>query len=391
MSCGTLQFSSGGSDLQDIVVNRIFLMYSLTMKAIDFFCGAGGMTYGFRQAGIDVIAGIDIEESLKDTYEQNNPGSSFICQDIETMETDYLEKALGISPKQDDMVFIGCSPCQYWTKINTQKEKSEKTKDLLFDLQRFIEYYQPGYIVIENVPGIKTKSKQSGLMRFRRFLEKTEKKYTYMEDVVVLSKYGVPQTRKRYLLIANRFGLDSIYPKEQSSMPTVRDFIGQWNGFKPITAGTYDRTTFQHTAASLSEKNYLRIALTPKDGGKREAWRQNNDLQITAYRNKDNIFTDVYGRMSWDKPAPTITTRFNSLSNGRFGHPEEDRAISLREGATLQTFPKDYVFYSNTMNGIAKQIGNAVPPYFAKQIAKLLLKEHNYLGQILKQTKLYSE
>jgi DNA (cytosine-5)-methyltransferase 1 len=123
-----------------------------------------------------------------------------------------------------------------------------------------------------------------------------------------------------------------------------------------------------HTTAFLSDKNKKRIRKTPKDGGTRLSWKDHSELQIDAYRCKDNIFRDVYGRMFWNKPAPTITTRFNSLSNGRFGHPEEDRALSLREGATLQTFPKTYRFRGKQESINARLIGNAVPPDLAKRI-----------------------
>ena len=134
---------------------------------------------------------------------------------------------------------------------------------------------------------------------------------------------------------------------------------------------------FIHTTASLSKKNRMRIKKTHNDGGTRLSWKNDPELQIDAYRGKDNIFKDVYGRMFWDKPAPTITTRFNSFSNGRFGHPEEPRAISLREGATLQTFPKTYIFKSPNQASIARLIGNAVPPELAKRIGTTIIRSYN--------------
>ncbi|MBD3340493.1 MAG: DNA (cytosine-5-)-methyltransferase, partial [Candidatus Lokiarchaeota archaeon] len=127
-------------------------------------------------------------------------------------------------------------------------------------------------------------------------------------------------------------------------------------------------------SANLSDKNLKRIKSTKKNGGSRLDWSNNKDLQLKAYQNKDNSFMDVYGRMKWDEPAPTITTRFNSLSNGRFGHPEENRALSLREGATLQTFPKDYIFIGQNDTDIALQIGNAVPPLFAEILGKSIME-----------------
>jgi len=145
----------------------------------------------------------------------------------------------------------------------------------------------------------------------------------------------------------------------------VRDVLGEANGFPRVEAGHRDSTSFQHTVSRLSEENLLAIRATPKNGG-------NTIKRRISY--KGSGFRDSYGRMSWDKPAPTITTNFHKLSSGRFGHPEEDRAISLREGASLQTFPKEYIFYANSISAIAKMIGNAVPPEFAKRIALAIIE-----------------
>jgi DNA (cytosine-5)-methyltransferase 1 len=164
------------------------------------------------------------------------------------------------------------------------------------------------------------------------------------------------------------------FPEKTKEIKTVRDFIGVYNGFPKIPAGHKSMTGFLHTSAHLSPKNLKRIESTPIDGGTRSSWKDNDDLQLNTYQGKDKDFKDVYGRMFWDKPAPTITTRFNSLSNGRFGHPEENRAISLREGAVLQTFPKSYIFRGRSEAVIAKHIGNAVPPELAKRIGLHILK-----------------
>jgi DNA (cytosine-5)-methyltransferase 1 len=154
---------------------------------------------------------------------------------------------------------------------------------------------------------------------------------------------------------------------------TVSAFIGVAKGFRKIEAGQRDLSDFQHSASGLSPKNLQRIRQTAKSGGNRFSWKDDETLQINAYRDRDDIFRDVYARMYWDRPAPTITTRFTSFSNGRFGHPEEDRAISIREGATLQTFPTRFVFYGSSVSSIARQIGNAVPPALARRIGEHLI------------------
>jgi DNA (cytosine-5)-methyltransferase 1 len=336
------------------------------LKAIDFFCGAGGMTYGLTQAGIKVLAGVDNDPSCKETYSINNPSTLFIEINIHKLSLKKLVSLTAIKKNDDALVFIGCSPCQYWTKIRTTKKKAIESKTLLTEFQRFVKHFRPGFIIIENVPGLLTNKTENELAQFLRFLK--EEGYTYDHGIINANHYGVPQNRRRYLLVATRLSTKIKLPKGEHNLGlVVENFIGIHNGFPNVEAGHKDSTDFLHTVARLSENNLKRIKKTPKNGGTRLSWKGDSSLQIDAYRNKDHIFRDVYGRMRWDRPAPTITTRFNSLSNGRFGHPEENRALSLREGATLQTFPKTYKFRGNDAIK-ARQIGNAVPPELAKKI-----------------------
>lgn len=336
-------------------------------KAIDFFCGAGGMTAGFRKAGINVIAGIDIDKECKKTYEKNNKGSSFICTNIKNFSFEEFEKQTGVIRNDDELIFIGCSPCQYFSKITTDKKKSKESKNHLTDFIKFVDEYNPGFIVIENVPGILTKD-ESPLNDFLDFLK--SKNYHHDKAIINAYKYGVPQTRRRFLLIASRVNPNTKLPKANTKkIPTVRDFISEEKGFPVLKVGTVDKTFKIHTVAGLSGKNLLRLKLTAKNGGTRLSYVDDKDLAVPCQYKKKNSFADTYGRMHWDKPAPTITTKFFSISNGRFVHPEQDRAISLREGATLQTFNKSYKFFGNSICSIARQIGNAVPPVLSKNIA----------------------
>ncbi|WP_415712698.1 DNA cytosine methyltransferase [Maridesulfovibrio sp.] len=336
------------------------------MKAVDFFCGAGGMTYGLAQSGVEVLAGIDNAVDCKETYSVNNAPSKFLEFDISELTPAILEDIVGIAPNDDYLILVGCSPCQYWSKIRTIKKKSEKSAFLLEEFQKFVGYFHPGFVVLENVPGL-YRDPKSYLSTFLRFLD--SQGYSYAHEVVNSYYHGVPQKRPRYLLIATRLDCKISLPEKEKPLGlNLRDFIGVNNGFPCIGAGHKDATDYMHTTAGLSGDNLKRIKATPHDGGTRFSWKDDPELQIEAYKGKDNCFRNVYGRAFWDQPAPTITTRFNSLSNGRFGHPEEDRAFSLREGATLQTFPKDYVFRCSNMSGVAKQIGNAVPPVLAQKI-----------------------
>ena len=341
-----------------------------TFKAIDFFCGGGGMTCGLRQAGIDVIAGVDFDKNAKETYEFNNPGSVFVHKDVKKLRSNYFEKNLEVQKDDDHLIMVGCSPCQYYSIINTDHSKAELSKDLLMNFARFIEYYNPGYVLVENVPGIET-NKETILPKFLKKLENLG--YTYVKDVVDMSQYGVPQSRKRFSLIATRLdGVKLRFPEKTITPKTVADVLGEKNGFPKISAGHKDTTDFQHTTAGLNEKSLKRMALTPHNGGSRLSWANQLELQLDCYIGKDDIFKDNYGRMWWDRPAPTITTKFFNISNGRFAHPDEDRAISIREGATLQTFPKEYVFKTNSIAGAARIIGNAVPCKYAKQLGQLI-------------------
>jgi len=329
------------------------------LKAVDFFCSGGGMTQGMSRAGINVIAGIDNDVSVKETYESNNTDSRFIYHDVFTLKEKQLSEYLKIKKNDDGLIFIGCSPCQYWSIIQTDKNKAQKTKDLLKEFHRFVKYFNPGFVVVENVPGIERKAIESGLDYFIKDLK--SRGYVVSHNIYHLNEYGVPQTRKRFSLIASRVVTQKIIPEKSSSQLLVRDFIGEHHGFEPVLAGHRDLSVFNHTVAGLSTENLQVIKNTPKNGG--------DTVKVRKYF-KGKGFKDSYSRMSWDKPSPTITTKFFSVSNGRFIHPEEDRAISLREGATLQTFPKDYVFYTKSIQATARMIGNAVPPEFARRIGE---------------------
>ena len=342
------------------------------LRAIDFFCGAGGMSLGLSRAGITVLGGIDNDEDCRTTYEQNISGSRFIKHDVCTLSAPELGRRFGLQPDDASLVFAGCSPCQFWSKIRTDKTKSAQTAFLLRHFQKFIRYFRPGFVVIENVPGLYTWKQHTVLPAFIEFLKRHG--YAWSDGIINANNFGVPQNRIRYLLIATRLSSTVELPKAtQDPALTVAAFIGEQHGFQRIVAGHRDETSFQHTASSLSPSNLKRIRLTAKSGGSRAAWKDNAELQIPAYCGRDHIFRDVYGRMYWDRPAPTITTRFNSFSNGRFGHPDEHRAISIREGATLQTFPKDFVFHATNLNSLTRQIGNAVPPELARRIGEHLL------------------
>jgi|SRR5665213_119559 len=346
---------------------------SVNLKAVDFFCGAGGMSLGLSNAGINVLGGIDNASDCKRTYESNIPRARFIEHDISTLSPAELGRQLSLNVDDPSLIFAGCSPCQFWSKIRTDKTKAARTAFLLGHFQKFIRHFRPGFVVIENVPGLRNQRQKSILPAFITFLKR--EKYAWDDGIINANHYGVPQNRRRYLLIATRLTSSISLPlATPDPLLTVSAFIGIANGFRKIQAGYRDLSGFQHSACALSPNNLRRIQRTRKSGGDRLVWKDDESLQINAYRDRDHIFRDVYARMYWERPAPTITTRFTSFSNGRFGHPEEDRAISIREGATLQTFPAKFVFHGPSMTSVARQIGNAVPPELARRIGEHLVR-----------------
>ena len=350
---------------------KISIQNKKSLKAVDFFCCSGGVTHGFRRAGINVLGGIDVEGAYKNTYEKNNDGSKFLQADISKLEPEDLTTEFGITKDMDDLIFVGCSPCQYYTNLQTDKTKSSQSKMLLVEFKRFVKYFNPGFIFVENVPGLETKD-ESPLSHFKDFLK--ERGYTIDDKILNAADFNVPQNRKRYVLIASRVNNEIKVPEiKTTNAVTVREAIGY---MPKIEAGQKDHRK-QHWTAALRPVNLKRIQNTSHNGGTRLEWKDNPDLQLKCYIGKDNTFSDVYGRMFWDQPSPTITTKFHSISNGRFGHPEQDRALSLREGATLQSFPQSYKFHSDSLGVVARMIGNAVPPNLAEAVAESITQSFN--------------
>ncbi|HMR81641.1 MAG TPA: DNA cytosine methyltransferase [Niabella sp.] len=340
------------------------------LQAVDFFCGAGGVTCGFKKAGIDVLGGIDIVEAFRETYEKNNR-SVFAAKDVSNMKVKELQQIFPIRKNQDNLIFVGCSPCQYYSNLKSDKTKSRAGRLLLDDFKEFVLYYKPGFLFIENVPGLETKE-GSPLSEFKSDLQKIG--YVFDQMVLNAKYFGVPQKRSRFVLIGTRLMKTISLPKQnkdKSNIINVKKAIGDYSVFENVQAGYKDLTDFQHTVANLSEINLKRVKATPKNGGSRLSWSKNKNLQLNCYKKHDGHY-DVYGRLCWEEPSPTITTRFIYTSTGRYTHPEQDRALSLREGATLQSFPLNYKFYSQSLGEIATMIGNAVPPKLAEAIGKSL-------------------
>lgn len=342
----------------------------MNIVAVDLFCGIGGLTHGLTLAGIPVVAGFDIDESCRFSYEENN-NAEFICKDIAQvnrfdLESYYHENAVRI--------LVGCAPCQPFSRYSGRYRKNGNTDEkwaLLYSFESLIKDCKPEIVSMENVPGL---MQERVFNDFRNSLLSLG--YSIDVNVIDCASYGVPQSRKRLVLLASRLGNISLIPPtyDKKSYLTVRDSIGN---LPPIQDGETYVTDPLHSASKLSTINKKRIKQS-KQGGTWRDWDEN--LKLICHKKESGLsYASVYGRMEWDKPSPTITTQFFGYGNGRFGHPEQDRAISLREGAILQSFPPDYIFYdpcnTTSRREIAAHIGNAVPVMLGQAIG-ISIKKH---------------
>lgn len=349
--------------------NRDLLIDS-PISAVDLFCGAGGLSYGLRQAGIKVEAGIDIDGQAEYAYTHNNPGVQFLRWDLSHKNCRSI-KALFQPDKL--RLLAGCAPCKPFSKL-TNGLKKHNDWDLLDYFSRFVKGVIPDLITMENVPELVNRGSDV-FSRFIRTLEKME--YSVDWRIVNCSEYGVPQARRRLVLLASRVGgikiPRSLYPSPEQ-WKTVRQTIG---GLSPLKIGEIDPVDPLHAAPLLSQLNLKRLQATPRDGGTRRAWPKK--LMLACHRKKSGeTYHSIYGRMWWDRPAPTMTTLCTGIGNGRFGHPEQDRSITLREAALFQSFPQQYVFWPPeeklNRSAVSKLIGNAVPPVLAEALGNAIMQ-----------------
>lgn len=349
----------------------------MPIHVYDFCCGCGGTSAGFRAAGLEIRIGVDIDADAQRTFEANFPEATFLRQNIYNLAVEALDPYVVRAPDTINL-FCCCAPCQPFSRQNKTPENRKTEAGLLYEFSNFVENYLPELIFIENVPGIQDVDDNNGPFGdFVVFLEHLG--YCLAYDVVESKNYGVPQQRRRLILVASRFGPISL-PAEthgpgtaHPSYSTVREWISR---FPPIAAGETHPTVLNHRAARLSERNLERIRATPLGGGRFD-WPE--ELWLRCHLGEYHGHTDVYGRMHLDRPASGLTTRCISLSNGRFGHPEQDRAISVREAASIQTFSDDFLFLGS-LNSMARQIGNAVPVTLAQVFGEHFIT-HSQLHQ----------
>lgn len=335
---------------------------NLRPTAIDLFSGCGGLTLGLKQAGFKVIGAVEIDSLSIETYRTNHPEVTIWEQDIRKLTTIEVRKQLHLRKGELDLL-AGCPPCQGFSSLRTlngNRVVKDSRNNLILDFLRFIENLKPKAVMMENVPGIIENK------RFKDFCRKLGALgYTLEYRVLDAANYGVPQRRRRMILLASRFG-NIAFASPLRRRKTVKETIAGLPS--PGHSGDSLHDFQEHRSRRISAL----IKMIPKDGGSRTALGE--EYQLECHKRRKG-FNDIYGRMAWNNVAPTITGGCTNPSKGRFLHPEEDRAITLREAALLQSFPQRYYFSLKHGKGaVSAMIGNALPPKFISHHARVIRK-----------------
>jgi DNA (cytosine-5)-methyltransferase 1 len=335
------------------------------LLAVDLFCGVGGLSVGLEQAGFSVAGAVDIKGLAIEGYRRNHPDARVWQQNIRSLSPRTLMEELNLAPGELDLL-AGCPPCQGFSTMRTLKQApsvEDKRNSLIAQFGRYAEALRPRAIMLENVPGLVN---EPGLHRLRVRLRRLG--YALTEGVLDAADYGVPQRRKRFVMLGVHGSTHPQFAPTVEPRPTVRDALGAL----PYPSESDD--PLHNHGEMRTERIRDLIAAVPADGGGQKDLPPH--MRLACHKRTQGFF-DVYGRMSWDRQAPTITSGCINPSKGRFLHPEQNRAITLREAALLQGFPLDYeIPLSGGKYRAADLIGNALPPTFvachARQLADIL-------------------
>lgn len=336
----------------------------MSVECIDLFCGVGGLTHGLASAGVSILGGIDNDPACAYPYEKNN-NAEFVLADVSTVTgSDVASRYTTNAVK----VLAGCAPCQPFSTYSQSRPRDpgDQKWSLLRHFGRLVREISPDVVTMENVPQLK---RHAVFREFQNILRGAG--YHVNSYVVDCADYGLPQKRSRLILLASRLGDITLLPSDYQPK-TVADAIG---GLPPLAASEAHPEDPLHVAAGLSPINLRRIQHS-KPGGTWRDWPI--ELRADCHkRDTGKTYPGVYGRMEWDKPSPTMTTQCFGYGNGRFGHPEQDRAISLREAAILQSFPEDYVFTRPDekvqFTSVGRLIGNAVPVRLGEVVGRSIM------------------
>lgn len=353
----------------------------MNASIVDLFCGAGGLTCGLEQAGLSVSSGVDIDPECRYPYEENTD-ADFVQADLATVARENPERVARLFDSSADVkILAGCAPCQPFSPLNHGGESHEHDKwGLLQSFRELVKYVRPEVVAMENVYEVRNHDV------YEEFVEALEDLDYHINDDenkrVYCPEYGIPQKRKRWILLASREGpieLKEPTHPDEDDYPTAKDALDH---LPELEAGEVDPDDQLHQSRNLSETNLERIRIS-EPGETWELWKEEGreDLLLKCHqKSSGSSFKAPYGRMSPDEPAPTVTTQFYNYGSGRFGHydTEQNRALSLREGAVLQTFPEEYRFFETLedmkIRKAGQLIGNAVPPKLGEVIGESIME-----------------
>lgn len=349
-----------------------------TARVADFFCGCGGTSAGLRDAGMEIVVGLDNDADAAQTYRRNFPEATFIEKDLRDVAVEEVAEAVGDSAAP--LVVSACAPCQPYSGFRSGHggpAARDPRRTLLLRLVPHLEMLLPDIVIVENVPGLRAERAPAGT--FSRFCKALRTMgYEVTSDIVDSQHYGAPQRRRRLILLASRHGRLELPPRSHGQGLTPVSTVWDWIGDLPaISAGESHPEVPNHHASALSDLNLQRLAATPPGGGRAD-WP--TPLRLACHADHTG-HSDVYGRMHADAPAPSLTTKCTSISNGRFGHPFQDRPISVREAACLQTFARDFVFEGG-IKSATRQVGNAVPVILAHRIGEACVNHLQAAGRL---------
>jgi DNA (cytosine-5)-methyltransferase 1 len=353
---------------------------------VDLFCGAGGLSLGLRRAGLDIVSAVDCDPDSCKTYRANHPTVRLLVSDIAEISAEDL---LG-NETESLTVLAGCPPCQGFTRLNETFRRQDPRNKLVLEYIRLVRELKPLVVFFENVPGLLN----NGAWYFSRLISAlTDEGFSLNWKLLQVADFGVPQRRKRLIVLGGR-GFQPTFPKAthgrnpdaragtQRKWRTVRQALrglGRAKCHAAVRREGADPSPHWHVSRFLGEEMRQRLRATPKSGGSRAD--VSPEFELACHVGLDG-FHDVYGRLDWNLPSVTITSGCTNLSKGRFGHPDLLRAITPREAALLQGFPKSYKFFGRGIDSVCEQIGNALPPLFAQKIASHVLGQLRQLGLI---------